>query len=90
MSTTKPMDADEVRNYVAAKWPSALKSPVAVAFRDASDEMRRDAQKHAENCLSARDGWDVETLSFNIESSFPELDADECDEIARLAIASQS
>ena len=48
---------------------------------------RADALAHAESCLAACDGWEVETLGHNIEGSFgDELDADECDEIARKAL----
>lgn len=105
------MNADQVRALVAAKWPEAMKSPLAQAVGAfcAADEADRavgfaklqaaatcagrrelldDAMAHAESCLYACDGWTVETLSCNIESAFGmDLDADECDEIARTAIA---
>jgi hypothetical protein len=43
--------------------------------------------EHAEACLAACSGWTVETLGHNIESAFgDELDADECDAIARKAL----
>ena len=45
------------------------------------------AYSHAEQCLNAIDGWGIETLGHNIESAFPELDPDVCDEIAADAIA---
>lgn len=93
------MDADAVRAYVAAKWPSAMNSPLAQAMQgasamaqlEASDADRvillADARSHAEACLFACDGWTVETLGHNIESAFGmELDADECDEIARCVL----
>jgi hypothetical protein len=51
-------------------------------------ELLADAMAHAEACLAACDGWTVETLGHNVESAFgDELDADECDDIARAAIA---
>lgn len=53
----------------------------------AAAEMRADAMEHARQCLDACGGWEVETLGHNIESSFPDLDPDECDEIAAEAIA---
>lgn len=82
------MDAAKVRQYVAAKYPAALASPVAVACREAveADELHRDAVEHAYHCLDSRDGWTVETLSHNIESSFPELDADVIEDIAEQAL----
>ena len=51
-----------------------------------ADELHRDAVDHAYHCLSSRDGWTVEMLSNNIESSFPELDADVIDDIAKHAL----
>ena len=49
--------------------------------------VRADALAHARACMDARGGWTVETLGHNIESSFgDELDADECDDIARKAL----
>lgn len=94
------MTADEVRALVAAKFPGVLHSPLAQAMHGASamaqlessDADRvillAEAREHAEACLRARGGWTVETLGHNIESAFGEdLDADECDEIARAAIA---
>jgi surface antigen len=94
------MDANQVRAYVALKFPGVLNSPLAQAMHgasamaqlEASDANRvillADARAHANACLAARDGWTVETLGHNIESAFGmDLDADECDEIARAAIA---
>lgn len=47
----------------------------------------REAMDHAEHCLFAAEGWTVETLGHNIETSFGnELDADTCDDIAREAM----
>jgi hypothetical protein len=42
----------------------------------------RDAVIHAQNCLESRNGWDVETLSFNIECGYPEIESDKCERIA--------
>ena len=42
----------------------------------------RDAVTHAQNCLELRSGWDVETLSFNIECGYPEIESDKCNAIA--------
>lgn len=104
------MNADQVRALVAAKWPEAMQSPLAVAcatFTAADDadravqfaslqaratdaearRVRSDALAHAEACMAACGGWTVETLGHNIESAFgDELDADECDDIAREAL----
>jgi hypothetical protein len=49
--------------------------------------VRADALEHARACMDACGGWTVETLGHNIESAFgDELDANECDEIARKAL----
>ena len=104
------MDADQVRAFVAAMWPEAMQSPVAMACaafsvadeaaraielanlqaratESAAMRLRADAMQHAEACLNACDGWTVETLGHNIESAFgSDLDADECDNIARDAL----
>jgi len=49
--------------------------------------VRADAMEHARACMDACGGWTVETLGHNIESAFgDELDADECDDIARKAL----
>lgn len=90
------MNADQVRAMVAQKWPAAMQSPLAqamhgasaMALLEASDADRvillADARDHGRACLHARDGWTVETLGHNIESAFGgELDAEECDDIAR-------
>ena len=42
----------------------------------------RNAVTHAENCLESSSGWDVESLGYNIECNFPEIDYDKCDAIA--------
>lgn len=89
------MNADDVRAYVAAKFPDAMQSPLAIAMHGASamaqlessDADRvlliADAKAHAYACLNACDGWTVETLGHNIQSSFGlDLSDDECDEIA--------
>ena len=104
------MNADQVRALVAAKWPEAMQSPLAVACATfaAADEadravqfaslqaratdaearrVRADAMEHASACMDACGGWTVETLGHNIESAFgDELDAEECDDIAREAL----
>lgn len=50
-------------------------------------QVRDDALVHAKACMAACGGWTVETLGHNIESAFGnELDADECDDIARRAL----
>jgi len=94
------MTADQVRAIVAAKFPGVLQSPLAQAMHGASamaqlessDADRvillAEACEHAKACLRALGGWTVETLGHNIESAFGgDLDAEECDEIARNAIA---
>lgn len=94
------MTADQVRALVATKFPGVLNSPLAqamhgassMALLEASDAdcviLLADARAHAEACLRARGGWTVETLGHNIESAFgDELDAEECDEIARAALS---
>lgn len=49
--------------------------------------VRADAMEHARACMDACGGWTVETLGHNIESAFgDELDAVECDDIAREAL----
>jgi hypothetical protein len=93
------MTADQVRALVAAKYPGVLSSPLAqamhgvsaMALLESSDAdavaLRGEAMEHARACLRARGGWTVETLGHNIESAFgSDLDADECDAIARKAL----
>ena len=107
------MNADQVRAYVAARWPGALQSPVALAVQalttaDEADraigfarlqcaqtvgvraQMRDEAMLHAVRCIEACDAqgiaYDEETLSFNVETGFPDLHPDECDEAARKAL----
>ena len=94
------MTADQVRAIVNAKYPGVLNTALAQAMHgassltllEASDADRvlllADARAHAEACLRARSGWTAETLGHNIESAFGgELDADECDEIARAVLS---
>jgi hypothetical protein len=94
------MTADQVRALVNAKYPGVLQSPLAqamhgasaMALLEASDAdtvaLRGEAMEHARACLRAQGGWTVETLGHNIESAFGmDLDADECDDIARKALA---
>jgi len=49
-----------------------------------------DAVEHAHHCMGCSDGWTVETLSHNIESSFPELDINVIDAIAERALGAHS
>lgn len=97
---TPGLTAEQVRAMVALKFPGVLNSPLAQAMHGASamaqlessDADRvillADARTHADACLASRSGWTVETLGHNIESAFGmDLDVDECDEIARAAIA---
>lgn len=94
------MNAEQVRAYVASQWPKALQSPLACAMSGASSMallessdadaviLRAEAMEAAEACLRSRGGWTVETLSTNIESAMGgELDAEECDEVARAALS---
>lgn len=95
------MNADQVRAIVAAKYPQAMISPVAVLVKaivavDEADraikfaQIQRDAVLHAIQCIDTCDAhgiaYDEETLAFNIESNFPELNLDECDEVAHEAL----
>ena len=50
--------------------------------RVAAFRVTRDAVTHAQNCLELRSGWDVQTLSFNIECGYPEIESDKCERIA--------
>jgi len=45
-------------------------------------KVTRDAVIHAENCLESVDEWDVESLGYNIECNFPEINFDKCNAIA--------
>jgi hypothetical protein len=96
------MNADQVRAIVNAKYPNAMKSPLAQMFaqtivndeadqatdfaslqaRASAAQIRSDAVAHAESCLNACGGWEIESLGFNIECNFDGLDAEECDDIA--------
>lgn len=53
--------------------------------------LRDEAMAHALSCIEACDAqgieYDEETLSHNVEGNFPDLDIDECDEVAIAAIA---
>ena len=93
------MNADQVRAFVNAKYPGVLQSPLAqamhgasaMALLEASDAdavaLRGEAMDHARACIRARGGWTVETLGHNVQSAFGmDLDADECDDIARKAL----
>jgi len=59
----------------------------AKAHEQLLEEDRYDAWHHAVACFLARDGWDLESLSTNIESSYPRLSLDDCYDIAEAAIA---
>jgi hypothetical protein len=45
-------------------------------------KVTRDAVKHTENCLESCGGWDVESLAYNIECNFPEIESEKCKAIA--------
>jgi hypothetical protein len=45
-------------------------------------KVTRNAVTHAENCLESCGGWDVESLGYNIECNFPEINSDKCERIA--------
>ena len=48
----------------------------------AAFRVTRDAVTHAENCLESRSGWDTESLGYNIECNFPEIESEKCEAIA--------
>ena len=50
--------------------------------RVAAFRVTRDAVTHAENCLEVSSGWDVESLAYNIECGYPEIDDEKCQRIA--------
>ena len=79
--------AQSVREFVAADEADRAIGFAKLQANASEAQMREDAREWARSCLDACSGWDVETLSTNIESSFPELDADEYDQIAADAIA---
>jgi hypothetical protein len=105
------MNAEQVRAYVAAKWPEAMQSPLAQLAREvtAHDEAQRatgfaklqaaasarslrdEALEYARSCIDACEAagveYDADTLGHNVETNFPSLDPDKCDEIAADAIA---
>lgn len=87
---TNSMNAHAVAAYARQKWPQAMQSPVAVLCAERpgpQSEIEIAAMEHAQHCLASCDGWDIETLGHNIESSFPELDADVIDSIAEAALS---
>lgn len=88
-TTQKHMNAADVFVYVQTKYPRVLKSPVAIACH-AADPALSEAVEHARQCLEVRDGWDIETLGHNIESSFPELEPEQCDDIAAAVLKATS
>ena len=45
-------------------------------------KVTRDAVQHTENCLESSGKWDVESLGYNIECNFPEINSDKCNAIA--------
>ena len=57
--------------------------------RIADFRVTRDAVTHAQNCLESRSGWDVETLSFNIECGYPEIESNKCKRIATAVMRSR-
>jgi len=57
--------------------------------RIAAFRVTRDAVTHAQNCLESRTGWDVETLSFNIECGYPEIESNKCERIANAVMRSR-
>jgi len=97
LNTHPPTDSEVMLAAVALlngsdKTPEALILEWRQAAQNMADVVvaRADARKHAEACLRACDGWTVETLGHNIESSFSDdLDGDECDDIARAALGAQ-
>lgn len=56
--------------------------------RIAAFRVTRDAVTHAQNCLELRSGWDIETLSFNIECNYPEIESNKCERIATAVMRS--
>ncbi len=57
-----------------------------VEFLAIPSQDQEEAFEHAKQCLASYSGWDEETISHNIESNFPGLNLDVCDEIAAMAI----
>jgi hypothetical protein len=89
------VNAEQVRAYVAAKWPAAMQSPVAKAIAAATaPEQNAEALAHARDSINVCEAlgldYDAETLSHNIETNFPELSLDDCDAIAEQAIGEAS
>jgi hypothetical protein len=61
---------------------------IPTEFLVIDDQQERDAAKlHALACLATGADWDVEELSHNIESNFPNLDPEVIDDIAEKALA---
>jgi hypothetical protein len=52
-------------------------------------KVTRDAVKHTENCLESSRGWNVESLGYNIECNFPEINSDKCNAIAAAVMRSR-
>jgi hypothetical protein len=52
-------------------------------------KVTRDAVRHAENCLESCGGWDVESLCYNIECNFLEIDDEKCKRIAAAVMRSR-
>ena len=56
--------------------------------------MRADAMQHAIGCIEICEAnaieYDAESIGHNIESNFPDLDPEICDEIAEKAIANRA
>jgi hypothetical protein len=77
-----------VREFVATDEADRAIGFASLQSNATATTVRDDAMEHARQCIDTRDGWDVETLGHNIESSFPDLDPDECDEIAAAALRS--
>jgi len=48
------------------------------------------AIEHARACCDSVGGWSVAELAHNIESSFPDMDLDEIDDIAEFVINEKS
>lgn len=89
MSSRQEMTAADVLLHVMATNPKALQSPVALACRGANPVLQ-EAVEHGLRCLESADGWEVETLGHNIESNFPELEPEQCDEIAASLLRARS
>lgn len=63
--------------------------PVAVTLNNVDPELT-EALEHARSCINNNTtgvDWQLEELSFNIESNFPDLSVEHCDWVAELALA---